>query len=113
MNTLKTSILLVASALITLSGSVAMAGPSAQTGIIFDHTSYAGGLLIRFDPAVTGMPDNCAGATSNWMLIPESKKTMIAVALIAIASNNRGMAVYTSGIGTSGYCEINQLDPLG
>lgn len=88
-------------------------GESSQGGVIFDHTSVPGGLLIRFDPAVTPMPENCAGASSNWMFISESNKIIVAVTLMVIAANNRAIVVYTSGIGSNGYCAINQVDPQG
>jgi len=97
--------------LLPLASSVAVAGDHFQGGIIFDHTSTPTGLLIRFDPAVTPMPTNCAGASSNWMFIPQTSKIIVAVTLMALASGNRWMTVYTSGVGASGYCEINQVDP--
>lgn len=99
-----------AAAAMYLVGSTTMAGPSWTGGIIFDHTSIPGGLLIRFDASVP-MPDNCPFPASSWMIIPETKKTMIAVTLMAIAMNNREMTVYTGGVGVGGYCEIMQIDP--
>lgn len=93
-----------------LVGSTAVAGASWTGGILFDHTSVPGGLLIRFDATVP-MPDNCPGPAGSWMIIPETKKTIIAVTLMAIAMNNREMAVYTMGPGVGGYCEITQVDP--
>lgn len=87
------------------------AGASWQTGVIFDHTSVEGALLIRFDPNLTPLPENCASVSSNWMLIPDSRKSIMAVVLLAIAMNNRVMTVYTKGIGPSGYCEVTQVDP--
>lgn len=65
-------------------------------------------MLIRFNPAVTPMPDNCTGAV--WMFIPEANKTIIAVTLMAIASGNRNAMVYTSGL-VSGFCMVTQVDP--
>lgn len=67
--------------------------------------------MIRFDTAVASMPDNCAGAQNSWLFIPETNKAMIAVALMALATGNRVMTVYTSGVAANGYCEIHQLDP--
>ncbi|PMQ16572.1 hypothetical protein [Janthinobacterium sp. AD80] len=87
----------------------AHAGPTWQEGEIWDHSAVAGGLLIRFNPAITAMPDNCAGAT--WMFIPETSKTIIAVALMSIASGNRRAMVYSSG-NVSGFCTVTQLDPI-
>ncbi|MBB5368569.1 MULTISPECIES: hypothetical protein [unclassified Janthinobacterium] len=101
---LKAAIFLCAS----LSLTVATAGPTWQPGEIWDHSAVGGGLLIRFNPAVTAMPDNCAGAI--WMFIPETNKTIIAVTLMAIASGNRNVMVYTSGL-VSGFCMVTQVDP--
>ena len=67
--------------------------------------------MIRFNPAVTLPPDNCAGAPAGWMLIPEASKAMIATTLLAIATNNRTVTVYTSGFDANGFCAVNQVDP--
>jgi hypothetical protein len=84
------------------------AGPYYQSGVIFDHTSIAAGLLIRFNPTLTALPDNCVGTTL--ILIPEANKTMIATTLLAIAKENRTITVYTSGV-VGGFCIATQLDP--
>jgi hypothetical protein len=101
---------LAVAAAMYLAASTAVAGPSWTGGMVFDHTSVPGGLLIRFDASVP-MPDNCGGPASSWMIIPETKKTILAVTMMAIAMGNRYMDVYTSGPGLGGYCEINQVDP--
>ena len=87
------------------------AGPHYQGGAIYDHTSNTLGLMIRFNPTVTLPPDNCAGAPAGWMLIPEANKTMIATTLLANATGNRTVTVYTSGYDASGYCAVYQVDP--
>lgn len=97
-------------ATISLAASAAVAGASWTSGILMDHTSIPGGLLIRFDASVP-MPDNCPGPASSWLVIPETKKTIMAVTLMAIAMGNREMSVYTIGPGFNGYCEIGQVDP--
>jgi hypothetical protein len=77
------------------------------TGTLIDHTTNVNGLMIRLD---VGTPTNCSG--NLWMIIPETNKTMMAAALLAIAMNNRAnMTVYTSGNGPTGYCNVTQLDP--
>jgi hypothetical protein len=106
----KRTILILALAA-SLVGTPASAVTNYRTGTIFDHTSVEGALLIRFDPAVTQVPENCVGGYSNWMLIPESNKAMMAVTLMAIAMGNRVMTVYAKGVGASGYCELVQVDP--
>lgn len=86
---------------------------SWQAGVNFDHTSLSAGLLIQFDSKGTPVPENCTGASSGWMFIRESRKTIIAVTLTAISLNNRTMTVYTNGITADEYCEVNQVDPAG
>lgn len=87
------------------------AASNNRSGWIFDHTAVEGALLIRFDPAVTSLPDVCAGSSSSWMAIRESNWAMMAVVLTAIATNNRNVTVYAKGIGDTGFCELIQVDP--
>lgn len=96
---------------ILLAANAALAGATSQTGKIIDHSSIRGGLLIRFDTAVAPMPGNCVGAHNTWLYIPETSKTIMAVALMALATGNRVMSVYTSGVAANGLCEVSQLDP--
>ncbi|MEC5159355.1 MULTISPECIES: hypothetical protein [unclassified Janthinobacterium] len=94
--------------LTALSTNTAHAAATFQSGVIFDHSSVIGGMLIRFDPAITALPDNCGSAT--WMFIAESNKAMMAVTLLAIASGNRKIMVYTNGLSNS-FCNVVQVDP--
>ncbi|MBL8339728.1 MAG: hypothetical protein JNM97_23380 [Rhodoferax sp.] len=86
----------------------AVAAENYQSGTMVDITSGANGLLVRLD---TGAPTNCAGTPYGWMLIRESNKTMLSVALLAWYAGNRQVTVYTSPIVPGNYCEINQFDP--
>ncbi|UDF35480.1 UNVERIFIED_ORG: hypothetical protein LHJ69_23530 [Shinella sp. XGS7] len=88
---------------------MAQAADSYQHGNIYDTTSIAQGLMIRIE---SGPPGNCAGTPQGWMLIKSEHKAMMALALLMLASGKRGVVVYTMGIGSSGFCEINQLDPI-
>lgn len=98
---------------LALASGLTIAAANYRTGWIFDHTSVEGALLIRFDPNVTALPDICAGSGSAWMAIPESNKALMAVTLMAIAMNNRNVTVYAKGVGSTGYCELVQVDPQG
>lgn len=101
--------LLTAAALVaTLSPLAAHAGPSYIGGAMSNVSSSAGGLLVMWS---SGIPDNCAGTPYNWMIIPESNKTMIAVALTMWSTGRKGGTIYTSQFTGNGYCVINQLDP--
>lgn len=104
---------LVIATTLALVSSLTIATTNYRTGWIFDHTSVEGALLIRFDPNVTALPEICAGSGSTWMAIPESNKALMAVTLMAIAMNNRNVTVYAKGIGSTGYCELVQVDPEG
>jgi hypothetical protein len=104
---------LILATTLALVSSLTIATANYRTGWIFDHTSVEGALLIRFDPNVTALPDICAGSGSTWMAIPESNKAIMAVTLMAIATNNRNVTVYAKGVGATGYCELVQVDPQG
>jgi hypothetical protein len=91
-----------------LVSSTALAEATYVSGRITNVTSGPAGLLIMLD---AGVPTNCAGASYNWMVIPEANKTMIAVALITW--QNQGSAtVYTNALDPTNGCVINQFDPI-
>ncbi|WP_157598284.1 MULTISPECIES: hypothetical protein [unclassified Rhizobacter] len=79
------------------------------TGSVTNLTSTPAGLLIMVD---AGQPTNCTGAPGGWMLIRAEHKTMVATTLMMFALGKKGATVYTSGTGGSGYCEVNQYDPI-
>ena len=64
--------------------------------------------MIRLD---AGVPTNCTGTPYGWMLIREGNKTMVAAALMAWHTGNRGVTVYTDAITPGNFCHINQFDP--
>jgi hypothetical protein len=76
------------------------------SGTVIDVTSGASGLLVRLS---TGVPGNCTGVSYGWMLISETNKTMIAVALLTW-QNHGGATVFTYAL-SGGNCTINQFDP--
>ena len=79
------------------------------TGTMSNITTVRDGLLIMLD---TGVPANCAGTPYGWMMIRESNKTMIAVALVAWYTGTRGVMIYTDGALPGAVCVINQFNPL-
>ena len=83
------------------------AGPHYLSGNIKDLTSNTSGLMIMLD---TGVPDNCAGVSANWMTIEKENTAMISVALTMWATGKKLGVVYTE-TRTDGSCIINQLDP--
>ena len=88
----------------------------AEQGYLGGHitnTSFVGdAIYIILD---TGVPGNCAGTPYGWMVVRGRDKAMQALVLSLRASGDfpiTPVTVYTDGIGSSGYCEINQLDPV-
>jgi hypothetical protein len=104
--TRKICLAIFASTLLALAADAQVAGHYAY-GRLTNVTSGAAGLLVMLD---VGVPTNCTGTPYGWMVIPESNKTMIAVALITWQNKGSG-TVYTDGISASGYCTVNQFDP--
>jgi hypothetical protein len=99
----------VAVALVVLAAFRVLAGPNWISGNISNVTSTQEGLMIMLD---TGLPDNCQGTPWGWLLIRQEHKTLIAVTLLAWTLKIP-VCVYTTGIGSSGYGEIIQVDPNG
>ena len=79
-------------------------------GTVTDITSSSVGLYMKVN--TNEVPTNCTGTPYDWIVITADKQTMISVALSMYLANHRDANIYTSGIGTSGYCEVNQYDPL-
>lgn len=78
------------------------------SGNVINITTTTSGLMIMLD---SGIPTNCQGTPSNWMLIKEENKTMISMALAMWASGKKGLTVYTTTVNPGSYCELIQLDP--
>ncbi len=88
---------------------ILQAGQGHLNGQIINITSTASGLMLMLD---TGVPDNCHGTPYNWLLIPESNKAMIATLLMFYSlDKNRGFTIYTDTL-ISGFCVVNQVDPV-
>jgi hypothetical protein len=100
--------IVILSMLVLASANPAIAGPDYISGVITNYTAIAGGLLIMFD---SGIPDNCAGTPYNWIIIAETDKTMLAMALMRISQDNMQAAVYSNGQRYLGFCRAIQFNP--
>jgi hypothetical protein len=101
--------LVIASAALAAVGAQAQVQTTYVTGTITDTTSTPLGYLIRLD---TGRPTNCNGAPFGWMLIKSENKVVIATVMMMFALGKKTATVYTTGIGPSGHCEVDQYDPV-
>ena len=84
------------------------AGAAHLKGKISNITSVKNGLLIMLD---TGVPENCEGASYNWIQVKQENTAMISVVLMLWTTDKKTVTVYTDPRGTSGYCVANQIDP--
>jgi hypothetical protein len=92
--------------LIIASGAL-FAEATFQLDVTITHmSSTPEGLLIMINKPV---PDNCIGTAYGWLLIPQNDTAMISAAFFAF-EREKTISIYTSGIGRSGFGEINQLD---
>ena len=67
-------------------------------------------IIITVDSA---LPTNCAGTFSGWMAIPVANKAMQAFVTglwMRGDAAQKSLAIYTTGIGSTGFCEISQID---
>jgi hypothetical protein len=88
-----------------------IAGQTFLAGKISNVTFAGDTVFIKLD---TGLPGNCAGTTSGWMMIPSNSKPMQSLMLgLWLRGDVRDvdLMVYTDGIAADGYCRINQIDP--
>lgn len=91
----------------------ATTGANYVVGEVYDITSTVEGLLVRVkDAQATNIvPTECQNpGPYGWMVIPESSKAMVSVALTMCVQNKRNAAIYVSPT-TSGACQIIQYDP--
>jgi hypothetical protein len=92
---------------------VPSAAPAAswyQQGHIASVQFVTTSVLISVD---SGLPDNCAGTSWGRLEIPQSYKPLQALVLgmwMRGDMNAVTVIVYTSGIGSDGYCQVVQID---
>lgn len=83
------------------------------TGNITQITSITEGLLIKLEEG--NLPNLCKNKTAfGWMLIPQSRKTIIAVTLSQWYQKKRNVTVYVDSDYTNNknYCTIKQVAPI-
>ncbi len=82
------------------------------TGTLTRITSITEGLLIKLEAG--NLPDVCKNKTAyGWMLIPQSRKTIIAVTLSQWYQKKRSVTVYVDGdySHNPNYCTVQQVEP--
>ena len=102
------SILLALTSLLSSVSAVA----DGTTGHITAIDATVNGLMIMTDGP---LPPNCTGTPFNWLLIPTANSPMVALAMgvyLTGGFSGPSVAVYTSGIGTGGFCIVSQVEPL-
>jgi hypothetical protein len=102
-----------ATVLLTVTSLLSSVSAVAQStnGHITAITSSVNGLMIMTDGP---LPSNCTGTPFNWLLIPEGNRTMVALTMgvfLTSGFNGELLSVYTSGIGTGGFCIVSQVQP--
>jgi hypothetical protein len=93
-----------------LAFSTARAADSNQTGHITRVSYITSGVLIMLD---TGPPTNCSATPYGWMMIAAPYTAMIAFVTglwFQGGAASTQLAVYTSGIDGTGYCQVSQID---
>lgn len=91
----------------------ANASTTYQVGRINNVTFAGDGVFIQLD---SGLPDNCIGTASGWMLVPASAKPLQAFVTGLWLRGDAAqvtVTVYTNAGVVSGYCQIDQIDPEG
>gem|GEM_PF-2218123 len=71
------------------------------------------GVLIMMDGT---LPTNCAGTGYGWMMIASSNTGTVAFTTglwMRGDASQWTVVVYTAGIDSTGYCQVNQLDTQG
>jgi hypothetical protein len=104
----KIIVLVVLILAVTTGQSFGQSGPDYVFGYVTNYTSIAGGLLLMVD---RGVPNNCSGTPYGWMIISDTDKAMLAMAFMRINQNNMGVALYSNGSYSSGFCRVTQYDP--
>jgi hypothetical protein len=108
---MRTLRLLVGMAVLMLSNA-AIAGATWTTGHINNVTYSGENVFIQTDAP---LPDNCAGSTYGWLMVPASFKAMTALVTglwLRGDANTVMVTVFTTGV-VGGYCQIGQIDPDG
>ncbi|MCO9050796.1 ABC transporter ATP-binding protein [Acinetobacter sp. UC24323] len=83
------------------------------SGTLTKITSVTEGLLIKLEPG--NLPDVCKNKTAyGWMLIPQARKTIIALTLSQWYQKKRSVTVYVDRdySNNPSFCTVQQVEPL-
>ncbi|MBF0298633.1 MAG: hypothetical protein HQK51_07935 [Oligoflexia bacterium] len=92
--------------LAVITSGVAFAEDFHLGGKVNRITSVENGLLVMLD---SGVPTKCQGTPYGWILIPETNKTMVTLAILANQLNLKYVVIYTKGL-VNGVCTATQVD---
>ena len=82
------------------------------TGHIRRVSFAPGSVYIMLD---VGVPSNCTGTPYGWLMISSSSTPLVAFVTglwMRGDAAQKQLNVYTTGIDSSGYCQVNQIDTL-
>ncbi|GAA5563477.1 ABC transporter ATP-binding protein [Acinetobacter seifertii] len=98
--------------LIFTSIQIANAAQDYVIGNLTKMTSITEGLLIKLEPE--NLPDVCKNKTAyGWMLIPQARKTIIAVTLSQWYQEKKAVVVYVDRDYSTNpnFCTVQQVEP--
>lgn len=96
----------------TMFAPAAFAYDTYNSGTISNVTFAGEDVLIMLS---SGVPTNCTGTPYGWMRVPHDYKPMTAFVIGLWMRGDMSantVTVYTSGLDSSGYCAITQIDPV-
>ena len=91
----------------------AQAQPNYESGHITRVSYVQTGVLIMMDGTLA---TNCAGTPDGWLMIGSSNTGMIAFVTglwMRGDASQVSVVVYTAGVDSTAYCQVNQIDTLG
>lgn len=92
--------------------NTAIAEVNYARGTLTQITSITEGLLIKLEAG--NLPDICKNKTAyGWMLIPQARKTIIAVTLSQWYQKKRSVAIYVDSdySNNPSFCTVQQVEP--
>jgi hypothetical protein len=86
----------------------------AQANYVYGHINRVSfvpsAVLIMLD---NGIPTNCAGTPAGWLMITASSGPIVAFVTglwMRGDASQIQLVVYTSGIDSTGFCQVSQID---
>lgn len=100
---------LILSLSILLAANGVHAAEDYASGNLSNVSTLAEGIIVMVD---SGVPGNCAGTPYGWLLVRKEHSTMTAMVMAMWMTGNKAVTIYTKGMGSSGFCEVTQVDPV-